>query len=67
MASYIELAPFPPSFSPKGPFPDHFRLFLDFLICLVLYLDLFSHKYISQLSGDTYYHHMSPPEAETHI
>ena len=29
MASYIDLAPFPPSFSPNGPFPDHFRPFLD--------------------------------------
>ena len=31
MASYIDLALFPPSFSPKHPFPDHFKPFMDFL------------------------------------
>ena len=30
MASYIDLAPFPPSFSPNGLISDHFRPFLDF-------------------------------------
>ena len=30
MASYMDLAPFPPSFSPNGLISDHFRPFFDF-------------------------------------
>ena len=39
MASYIDLAPFPPSFSPNGLIADHFRPFLDFGIFGVSYMD----------------------------
>ena len=57
MASYMDLAPFPPSFSPNGLISDHFRQFLDFwdLGDLDLaYVGLFFDKYMSQLGNDTY-------------
>ena len=52
MASYIDLAPFPPSFSPNHPFPNLFRPFWDyFSIFWVSYLDLFFDKYMRQPGG----------------
>ena len=51
MLSYIDSAPFPPSFSPNRPFPDHFWILGN---ASVSYLDLFFDKYMGQPSAETY-------------
>ena len=46
-------ASFPPSLSPNGPFPDHFKPFLFFLDFSDIIRGLFFDKYMDQPSGDT--------------
>ena len=48
IACYIDLAPFPQSFSPNGLISDHFRQFLDFGDFLLLIFAYFFDKYMSQ-------------------
>ena len=53
MASYIDSAPFPQSFSRAAhswTISDHFMIFGMFVVS---YLDLFFDEYVSQLSADT--------------
>ena len=58
MASYIDLAPFPLSFTPNGQFSDHFRPFLDFGdFSHSIFVHIFD-KYMSLPSDDT---HMGQP------
>ena len=52
MASYMDLAPFPPSFSPNRLFLNYFRPY-DLFVFLNTIIDLFFDKYMSQLSDDT--------------
>ena len=50
MASYIDSAPFPPSFSPNHPLPNDFKPFLDLGDIFGIILRPIFYKYMSQPS-----------------